>query len=858
MPRPESRVKDVAQSSVEGLVQSNGCFHDDQRSMFAGDAPPEDKQKLFNQSGGVFRPASRIGDVSISRVEGLAQSDGCLSPAQRSMFLMEASQDAKQTHQGGEILPLSMKEAAVCIVSSFPDLETASRHFDINGNGYISCSEFVHGMRALGFEDAVSKSLFNDIDIAVGVGQRDQVVDRKEFRELWRLGGGNMEWRSPSMSPANMERQRVFAGVQSSVQSFGAFLEGTVKQHDIVTKHDLEDPTLFFHIWATGKWDVLRGLFKFDHKPKGSVRRKVSANEFVSFVRGHGFEGNAVRVFAEIQQMGPQQQELSQASMLATGLTTQDVVEAERDGITLPQLTMFQKRLQGVASGMDGAVEGSPVAQFVDFLRKKRGCILRAWRLDLDARGAGRVTRGEFVSSCKTMLGPTEARQLWTSLRPTGGPEPLEMSELDAEESANINKFAESLWSNFGFDLDRAWAIIEPCGRGNASIEEFVQGVKSLGFEGNAKILFNGLNASGLGRLWRNEFDYMHVFASKNKLAHSAPSIRALGSWVQSQFDDAEAFLTQLGFVAGPREHGNPGIKPVVKLTVSDLAARLTALGYPGDALHAATIAARTGSGTYVVREKLYALLVGKRMGAPPSRNSNAAWQEKYVDDRKFCEEAMPQRPKPAVVWRPPKAWKGGVDNLSKNNETKPPHVRSYFSKAEKPRGMSMLDATSPLASKSSPSRESSSSPLRVVSPKIDTGRDNLSARSISSSPTRQRQSPLIRGQGFSPAGRSARSRPSPQEWQKTGWDNSVDNSWKDNARFPKYNRSYFSDPIDRPVKEDMQQQLSIRKNLGLGMSSSSPMLGGPGSPPRPLSSPGGPGSPPRPLLRPGGSPLRS
>ena len=37
------------------------------------------------------------------------------------------------------------------------------------------------------------------------------------------------------------------------------------------------------------------------------------------------------------------------------------------------------------------------------------------------------------------------------------------------------------------------------------ALEEFSRGVQMLGFDGNARLLFNGLDSSGLGKLRRQE-----------------------------------------------------------------------------------------------------------------------------------------------------------------------------------------------------------------------------------------------------------------------------------------------------------------------------------------------------------------
>jgi hypothetical protein len=195
-----------------------------------------------------------------------------------------------------------------------------------------------------------------------------------------------------------------------------------------------------------------------------------------------------------------------------------------------------------------------------------------------------------------------EARHIWDQLRPNVednassstfcGALPLELSDLDEKEAANVNQFAQDVWTYFGFDLDKAWACIDPYDRRVVSLDEFVEGVKGFGFEGNAKLIFRGLDSGGLGRLSRVDFDYMNVFVKANsKVNYSSPSIRALTSWVKTQ-GGVDSFLDKLGFEA-PAKAGTSKTEEVLR-DVSDVAARLTALGYPGDAFGCAAITARS------------------------------------------------------------------------------------------------------------------------------------------------------------------------------------------------------------------------------------------------------------------------
>jgi len=633
---------------------------------------------------------------------------------------------------------------------------------------------------------------------------------------------------SPAAPPAN----------ESATQSFGPWMEGCHEPADV------EDSVRLFAVWAAGKWDMLHRLFKDKEASYVPLHKdKVTLSDFKHLLQYQGFEGNAVRVFWEIQRRGGHQATINNHSGLHEEGIDPDA------GITVAQMINFERRCQSMLP--KGGVEGSPISRLVKLLREKRGCVLRGWRLDLDVRLAGCVTHSDFVNACRKLNIPTEARHIWTSLRPDSkdksSSKPLVLSELDTEEADNVNEFAQAIWVNFGLDLDKAWAVIDPCGRTVVSVEEFVYAVKSFGFGGSAKLLFRGLDSSGLGRLMRADFEYMNVFIrASSKLNYSASSIRDLSSWVETQ-GGLDVFLDKLGFEAEVKAGRSTNVE-AVGLTVSDLAARLTALGYPGDALSVAAVAARhcqpprkshvgdkSGSvgGGLIVRSKMHDLLGARRSGAPPRRESlavrviqlNEASVEKSAqnagapEDSKSLEAAAAQKAK-TPTWRPRKVWENSVANIASENDTKPPCARSYFSVPPKTMGLHVLDGTGdhlqPETARDGPKSPSSSS----ASPKVDTNRSravsNMSTLSTSSSAKRLDMTET----GFAASGHGRRSR---FVWGKDrsslkalvmarpAWDNHAENFSEVNCRRPGAARQYFSN-AEHPVKDEIQKEHSQRR----------------------------------------------
>jgi len=640
--------------------------------------------------------------------------------------------------------------------------------------------------------------------------QSQEVKKQQEVRTPRSTGGGDAAAVTPSSGRTQQRAQdkgrargpckgdNAQGGTDSPLKSFGPFLDGPPGRSIRLSVTDIEEPVTAFAGWALGKWEHLHELFGYkDKHGLYTGRQGVTATEFVTYLRQHGFEGDSWFIFREIQREA--------SGGLNSAALAAELAGAEDEGcdsrlIFLPQFLRFEQRVKSI--GISAAGEDcSPAGRFMKLLRQQRGCLLRAWRLDLDHRGIGRVAFNDFSQACRRLGFGGDARTIWASFRPDGGSAALEFRELDYEEAVNLERFGEALWSEAGFDLDRAWSRMDSSSRGVISCEEFALGARKLGFEGNAKVLFRGLDSTGLGRLWRMDFDYMlTVSFVSGRATHSASLIRTLLLWAQGQFGTVDDFLDKLCGV--PPGGGDP--QP---LSVSDLAARLTALGYPEDALHAAMIAARStaasirsrqssahsarpavGHSNSVSRAALKALLTGLRGGSPPRRRTQAALLN-------VGQEGKPNPPKPRGPpenWRPRKMWRDSVDNLSEFNTQKPASVRHYFSvpdRHNRPVAHPMSEYQPPARRRAAPGFSQ------------DDGQDGIHGISLSQSagslPARQR------------AGRVSAESPPRAELSKPGWNGSLYLSTEANEKLPTYCRRYFSNPAGTLVKEEIHRNLA-------------------------------------------------
>jgi len=405
-----------------------------------------------------------------------------------------------------------------------------------------------------------------------------------------------------------------------------------------------DDIQLYFR-WAAGRVQTVHDLFRsYDASGRYTKFRNVTAREFVEYILWHGYEGNALHVFETIQ-------------LENTGLSKEVAVAGggEFGEISLSQLQRFERRHTQLSRGAE-----SPVVRFVKKLRRSRGCLLRAWRMDMDLRGAGLVAQADFIRACRRLGFSSEVTELWNSFRPGQGTAPLEFREFDGPEAMNLDRFAEALWSAVDFDLNKAWCCLDPHNRGVSTLKEFTDGARLLGFDGNAQLLFKGLDSSGLGKLKRHELLYLQVLTqSVAKTDYVAPPIRALGKWVYSVLGSPNTLIVRLGL----GENGN------VSLSADDLTTQLIRLGYRGDAKRASALISQFGRNDRINSDMLYSLLADT-VGHTSSPT---------VKTSRTCKSSPPI----VAVSKTPipkKEWQGTVTDVSQYNLQSAPGARAYFS----------------------------------------------------------------------------------------------------------------------------------------------------------------------------------
>jgi len=501
--------------------------------------------------------------------------------------------------------------------------------------------------------------------------------------------------------------------------------------------------------WAVGRTEVIHSGFTIDDKSQYAMsgatgRRGLTVENWAQLLRRLGFRGDADAVFhmaaSELRNDKEDMRRFGGGSSLRS---VRHSMYAPT--ISLSQLQRMEKRLAAMDAKIGAHAPGSPVGRFVDFLKKHRGTALRAFRLDLDQRGIGKVAYMDFARACRKLGVQGQARSLWKSLCPDD--RPLEFSGLDPAESDNLQSFAAALSGAVGvFDADEAWQAADAHRQGLVALGEFVDLAERLHFEGDARLLFRGLDKLGLGRLHLSDFEYIRCVMSKGRAPHQSLNPTSdLVAWAHREYGAAQRLMPRL--VYGKADG----------VSVHDLASRLSSLGFVGDAVRTAAAVARfesgPDSGTWISAESLAALLSGEP--CPWAKRASTQLLAAAADDRRKSLSSSPPVRK--------LGWDGRVSDISLHNAEKYRDTRALF----------------------------------------DGGRPAPEAEAQTPSPRTSRISTAAPTPSLSP-----RPRASPREEKELPqWDSRViDVSMTNRGTTPR-NRQYFSDPHSRPVREKILAQ---------------------------------------------------
>jgi len=267
-----------------------------------------------------------------------------------------------------------------------------------------------------------------------------------------------------------------------------------------------------FASWAEGKTTWLHELFGFDEE--GGCQ-SISVGKFVKYLVSLGFNGDIFRVVHAIK---------NQSSDSASRKYANGIGITATDEIFLSQLRRFE-RCKTVIDAAATERDNEPLSKrFSRLLGQQHGSLLRAFRLDIDLRGTGSVAYPDFARACRRLGLNGEPRRIWDSFRPGNNAAPLTLVDIAPEEAKNAGSFIKFLRLNFNSDIDHFWNELDCDGNGHVTLNEWTRVLEEMGFSGDARLLFHGLDSSGIGRLWRNELEYLTTLKCTTRAAFKPPT----------------------------------------------------------------------------------------------------------------------------------------------------------------------------------------------------------------------------------------------------------------------------------------------------------------------------------------------
>jgi Ca2+-binding EF-hand superfamily protein len=485
---------------------------------------------------------------------------------------------------------------------NFMGAEVASRVSIHNAHFYEVKWEMVRDHILKRYSSA--RRAFRDIDASrdgsVTLGELQDALDR--MRVPWRVICDVDSIRQllrghPKMKDGSFSITDLFGvdAIDADSDSDDALDDDPHKTWQAKRFHNLDEVEKFTKWAAAGnKWVDLYTIFGNDARG----RTAASPEAFVKKVTYLGYTGNAIGIYPDI---------------LDECMTMRDRANRQKyggsDWITLKQLKAFEQKAMYINGKKTLLDDGNPVSRLVDKLKRLESSVLGGWVRHIDIHSTGKVGEKIFAQQLRQLQLQQQVTLIWRQLRPNKADcHPVELHEIAPNEAKNLEDFAEVIWDKCGFSIDRAWECLDVHNHKYLNEQTFKEGVQRLGFKGNAHLIFVGLGSKGADRMLKEDLAYMKKISrvSKKCLQPHAEPVHHLIHWVHSVMRAPENFITQLGISAT-----NPTI------TVGDLAARLTTLGYDGDALTIANRASRLEGGTFISAASLHLLLSGERRTNP-------------------------------------------------------------------------------------------------------------------------------------------------------------------------------------------------------------------------------------------------
>mmetsp|Transcript_73609 Transcript_73609/g.204590 ORF Transcript_73609/g.204590 Transcript_73609/m.204590 type:complete len:993 (+) Transcript_73609:89-3067(+) len=420
-----------------------------------------------------------------------------------------------------------------------------------------------------------------------------------------------------------------------------------------------------FRKWAAlgNTWGHFEKLFKDTSRPEYVLgfhqRCAARCEDFVNVCRIFKFDGDATSVFKEIQQLCLTRREEENRLKYGTG-----------DFIFLKQFKLFERKARDANDQTEGEGGGSPLSCLIAKLLQLRGNLLKAWRMDLDMRGAGRVGQNDFMHAISKLFPWMKVKPIWGSMRPNSN-EPLSFSDLAHNESDNLESLMNVLRDTCGLDMELAWERIDVNHQNYISLQDFQAATAKLGFKGDASAIFAGLGDLGMNRLSKAELKYMARVSRTyfENVAQRTHLHEEFHLWVHLNYSSTEEFIDTI--FAGGKTFSSS----------NDFSARLTALGFHGNPTQTAARAAGR-DGVLITPSSVRKMLMGSGNRPPQSPGSRSSPAKLFGHTDSIASPRWNRAGSLTSPMARKEAWNNRVDDISEKNIHSTQSTRTYFENA--------------------------------------------------------------------------------------------------------------------------------------------------------------------------------
>lgn len=153
------------------------------------------------------------------------------------------------------------------------------------------------------------------------------------------------------------------------------------------------------------------------------------------------------------------------------------------------------------------------LADFKDFLRRRQGCLYRAWRRDLDTQGTLSVVQKDLFKSCRVMGWNGDVRALWKGLDADDSGVTT-LTEVDASSARYLALLKHWADNEFG-SAEVAFTAIQKKDSRKAKKSEFLVFAQRFGYPGSKSEIskiFNFLDWEGKKYLLQADFVFLQAW----------------------------------------------------------------------------------------------------------------------------------------------------------------------------------------------------------------------------------------------------------------------------------------------------------------------------------------------------------